>query len=97
VLHVSDLWSHCAVRLQELGQTAVRYQRVAFTTPLERPVVELDTSAKPRTLLRSFFIRDGMAFPDLVHALRPNPVNNIQEVGARRCAASAALIHQCSA
>jgi catalase len=26
-----------------------------------------------------FFIRDGMAFPDLVHALRPNPVNNIQE------------------
>jgi catalase len=32
--------------------------------------------------MRSFFIRDGMAFPDLVHALRPNPVNNIQEVGA---------------
>lgn len=26
-----------------------------------------------------FFIRDGMAFPDLVHALRPNPVTNIQE------------------
>jgi len=27
-----------------------------------------------------FFIRDGMAFPDLVHALRPNPKNHIQEV-----------------
>lgn len=27
-----------------------------------------------------FIIRNGMAFPDLVHALRPNPVNNIQEV-----------------
>jgi catalase len=26
-----------------------------------------------------FFIRDGMAFPDLVHALRPNPKNHIQE------------------
>ena len=26
-----------------------------------------------------FFIRDGFKFPDLVHALRPNPVNNIQE------------------
>jgi catalase len=26
-----------------------------------------------------FFIRDGMQFPDLVHALRPNPVNHIQE------------------
>ena len=27
-----------------------------------------------------FFIRDGFKFPDLVHALRPNPANNIQEV-----------------
>lgn len=26
-----------------------------------------------------FFIRDGMQFPDLVHALRPNPKTNIQE------------------
>ncbi len=26
-----------------------------------------------------FFIRDGFKFPDLVHALRPNPANNIQE------------------
>jgi catalase len=26
-----------------------------------------------------FFIRDGMQFPDLVHCLRPNPKNNIQE------------------
>jgi len=26
-----------------------------------------------------FFIRDGMQFPDLVHALRPNPKNHIQE------------------
>ncbi|KAK9819827.1 hypothetical protein WJX72_002822 [[Myrmecia] bisecta] len=26
-----------------------------------------------------FFIRDGFKFPDLVHALRPNPKNNIQE------------------
>ncbi|CAL5227866.1 g10902 [Coccomyxa viridis] len=26
-----------------------------------------------------FFIRDGFKFPDLVHALRPNPRNNIQE------------------
>lgn len=26
-----------------------------------------------------FFIRDGFKFPDLVHALRPNPTNNIQE------------------
>ena len=26
-----------------------------------------------------FFIRDGFKFPDLVHALRPNPSNNIQE------------------
>ena len=30
-------------------------------------------------LLQVFFIRDGFKFPDLVHALRPNPVNNIQE------------------
>lgn len=26
-----------------------------------------------------FFIRDGMQFPDLVHCLRSNPKNNIQE------------------
>lgn len=26
-----------------------------------------------------FFVRDGMQFPDLVHCLRPNPKNNIQE------------------
>jgi catalase len=26
-----------------------------------------------------FFIRDGFKFPDLVHAMRPNPANNIQE------------------
>jgi catalase len=26
-----------------------------------------------------FFIRDGYQFPDMVHALRPNPWNNIQE------------------
>ena len=26
-----------------------------------------------------FFIRDGMKFPDMVHALKPNPVNHIQE------------------
>ena len=27
-----------------------------------------------------FFIRDSMAFPDLVHSLRPNPKSNVQEV-----------------
>lgn len=26
-----------------------------------------------------FFIRDGAVFPELVHALRPNPKNHIQE------------------
>ena len=26
-----------------------------------------------------FFIRDGYQFPDLVHALRPNPKTHIQE------------------
>jgi hypothetical protein len=26
-----------------------------------------------------FFIKDGLKFPDLVHALRPNPKNHIQE------------------
>ncbi|KAI3816264.1 hypothetical protein L1987_15957 [Smallanthus sonchifolius] len=26
-----------------------------------------------------FFIRDGMQFPDMVHALKPNPKSNIQE------------------
>lgn len=26
-----------------------------------------------------FFIRDGIQFTDLVHCLRPNPKNNIQE------------------
>ena len=31
-----------------------------------------------------FFIRDGMAFPDLVHALRPNPKNHIQEARIHR-------------
>ena len=25
-----------------------------------------------------FFVRDGMKFPDMVHALKPNPVNHIQ-------------------
>ena len=29
--------------------------------------------------MQVFFIRDGYQFPDMVHALRPNPVNNIQE------------------
>ena len=29
--------------------------------------------------LQVFFIRDGYQFPDMVHALRPNPKNNIQE------------------
>lgn len=26
-----------------------------------------------------FFIRDGISFPDMVHALKPNPQNHIQE------------------
>lgn len=26
-----------------------------------------------------FFIRDGMKFPDMIHSLKPNPVNNQQE------------------
>lgn len=26
-----------------------------------------------------FFIRDGMKFPDMVHSLKPNPKNHIQE------------------
>ena len=26
-----------------------------------------------------FFIRDGMKFPDMVHALKPNPKTHIQE------------------
>ena len=26
-----------------------------------------------------FFVRDGMKFPDLIHAFKPNPYNNIQE------------------
>ena len=26
-----------------------------------------------------FFIRDGMKFPDMVHALKPNPKSHIQE------------------
>lgn len=26
-----------------------------------------------------FFIRDGMKFPDMIHALKPNPMNHIQE------------------
>ena len=26
-----------------------------------------------------FFVRDGMKFPDMVHALKPNPKNHIQE------------------
>ena len=26
-----------------------------------------------------FFIRDGIKFPDMVHALKPNPKNHIQE------------------
>jgi catalase len=26
-----------------------------------------------------FFVRDGMSFPDMVHALKPNPKNHIQE------------------
>ena len=25
-----------------------------------------------------FFVRDGMKFPDMVHALKPNPVNHLQ-------------------
>jgi hypothetical protein len=30
-------------------------------------------------LVQVFFIRDGMKFPDMVHALKPNPKNHIQE------------------
>ena len=26
-----------------------------------------------------FFIRDGIKFPDMVHALKPNPKSHIQE------------------
>ena len=26
-----------------------------------------------------FFVRDGMKFPDMVHALKPNPKNHLQE------------------
>lgn len=26
-----------------------------------------------------FFVRDGMKFPDMVHALKPNPKSHIQE------------------
>ena len=26
-----------------------------------------------------FFVRDGIKFPDMVHALKPNPKNHIQE------------------
>ena len=34
---------------------------------------------KMRALCCRFFIRDGMKFPDMVHALKPNPKNHIQE------------------
>lgn len=27
-----------------------------------------------------FFVRDGIKFPDMVHALKPNPKSHIQEV-----------------
>ena len=30
-------------------------------------------------MLQVFFVRDGMKFPDMVHALKPNPKNHIQE------------------
>ena len=30
-------------------------------------------------LFQVFFIRDGIKFPDMVHALKPNPKNHIQE------------------
>ena len=67
--------------------------RVAVECWLQNAIwLHLPPAAEPSTrqceievhlLHRRFFIRDGMAFPDLVHALRPNPVNNIQEVGAQ--------------
>lgn len=30
-------------------------------------------------MLQVFFIRDGIKFPDMVHALKPNPKNHLQE------------------
>jgi Catalase len=32
-----------------------------------------------------FFVRDGMKFPDMVHALKPNPKNHIQARAAPYC------------
>jgi hypothetical protein len=39
------------------------------------PLVSLCSLPCPQV----FFIRDGMKFPDMVHALKPNPKNHIQE------------------
>ena len=40
--------------------------------------IQLTQINKP-IFMQVFFIRDGYQFPDMVHALRPNPKNNIQE------------------
>lgn len=36
-------------------------------------------TAPPSPRPQVFFIRDGMKFPDMVHALKPNPKSHIQE------------------
>lgn len=38
-----------------------------------------DLLQSPSVILQVFFIRDGMKFPDMVHCLKPNPKNHIQE------------------
>lgn len=59
---------------------------------LKRVFLRIHTSLSPPTPHRTdrnwdivgnstptFFLRDGINFPDLVHAFSPNPVNNVQE------------------
>ena len=40
----------------------------------------LGSSLPLPTPLQVFFIRDGMKFPDLVHAFKPSPKDNQQKV-----------------
>ena len=53
-----------------------RWQWRCSTQP---PLSRLSAEAEAAAAVQVFFVRDGMKFPDMVHALKPNPKNHIQE------------------
>ena len=76
----------CLIQPLRFVMLDVIYVLLMLTAPclfsIERPnrVLSCYTATEHFVnFMQVFFVRDGMKFPDMVHALKPNPKNHIQE------------------